>query len=118
MILWKWFWGWRFGKVSGRVRNVKSVENLDIFERVFLQDSTQIKLSEKLSEFFKGSGGSASKSLLKIDLLYELHSEALRKHTDNRLQGAGPVAGGDGFRHLSQRRSAYSGSWDILRLPD
>ena len=60
-----------------RVRNVKSVENLDIFERVFLQDSTQIKLSEKLSEFFKGSGGSASKSLLKIDLLYELHSEAL-----------------------------------------
>ncbi len=59
------------------VRKGKAAEALNGFNRVFLQDSTQIKLSEKLSEIFKGSGGSASKSILKIDLLYELHSDEL-----------------------------------------
>ena len=65
------------GKNLEHVRKGKATEALDRFKRVFLQDSTQIKLSEKLSEFFKGCGGKASKSILKIDLLYELHRDEI-----------------------------------------
>jgi hypothetical protein len=42
------------------------------FGRVFLEDSTQCCLHEKLAEAFKGSGGSASRSSVKIDVIYEL----------------------------------------------
>ena len=42
------------------------------FGRVFLEDSTQCRLHEKLAEAFKGSGGSASRSTVKIDVIYEL----------------------------------------------
>lgn len=42
------------------------------FGRVFLEDSTQCCLHEKLADAFKGSGGSASRSAVKIDVLSEL----------------------------------------------
>ena len=45
---------------------------LTAFGRVFLEDSTQCCLHEKLAEAFKGSGGSASRSTVKIDVIYEL----------------------------------------------
>lgn len=46
------------------------------FGNVYLQDSTQMELAEQLSEVFRGSGGSASKAGLKIDLIYEyIHHE-------------------------------------------
>jgi IS4 transposase len=46
------------------------------FGNVYLQDSTQMELDERLSEEFRGSGGSASKAGLKIDLIYEyIHHE-------------------------------------------
>jgi len=41
------------------------------FGRVFLEDSTQCRLHAKLAEDFRGSGGSASISTVKIDLLYD-----------------------------------------------
>ena len=41
------------------------------FGRVFLEDSTQCCLHEKLAEDFKGSGGSGSTSAVKIDLIYD-----------------------------------------------
>ena len=44
------------------------LEVLEQFSNVYLQDSTQIELNEHLSEEFRGVGGSASKSSLKIDL--------------------------------------------------
>ena len=47
------------------------VQLLDFFRHVYLQDSTQGCLHEKLASEFKGSGGSASKSSVKIDLVYE-----------------------------------------------
>lgn len=43
---------------------------LEGFNRVLLQDSTQCSLHEQLAEAFKGSGGTASSSSLKIDLIY------------------------------------------------
>ena len=41
------------------------------FGRVFLEDSTQCHLHARLAEHCKGSGGSASTSMVKIDLIYE-----------------------------------------------
>lgn len=55
------------------------LEALKPFPNVYLQDSTQIELNEHLSEEFKGVGGSASKSSLKIDLLYEATRHILKK---------------------------------------
>lgn len=42
------------------------------FPKLLIQDSTVINLHEKLQTEFKGSGGRASKSALKIDLIYDL----------------------------------------------
>jgi hypothetical protein len=51
------------------------------FDRVLLEDSTQCRLHEKLAEDFKGSGGSASTSALKLDVIYEvLHHRLLEVH--------------------------------------
>jgi hypothetical protein len=41
------------------------------FGRVFLEESTQCCLHEKLAEDLKGSGGSGSTSAVKIDLIYD-----------------------------------------------
>ena len=49
--------------------------------RVLLEDSTQCSLHEKLAESFKGSGGSASPSAVKIDLIYDvIHHSLLEMH--------------------------------------
>lgn len=48
---------------------------LKMFSKVLVQDSTVICLHEKLSKFFKGSGGRASKSALKIDVIYDLKTK-------------------------------------------
>jgi hypothetical protein len=51
------------------------------FARVLLEDSTQCRLHEKLAEDFKGSGGSASSSALKLDVIYEvMHHSLLEVH--------------------------------------
>jgi hypothetical protein len=51
------------------------------FGRVLLEDSTQCSLHEKLADAFKGSGGSASTSAVKIDLIYDvLHHSLLEMH--------------------------------------
>lgn len=54
------------------------IEVLESFRNVYIQDSTQIELNEHLSEEFKGVGGSASKSGLKIDLLYDVGNHILK----------------------------------------
>ncbi len=50
---------------------------LESFNHVYLEDSTQIELNEKLAKEFKGSGGSASKSSIKIDLIYDIKHSAI-----------------------------------------
>ena len=51
------------------------------FARVLLEDSTQCRLHAKLAEDFKGSGGSASTSALKLDVIYEvMHHSLLEVH--------------------------------------
>jgi len=49
---------------------------LSTFNRVLLEDSTQIQLNPKLAEEFAGSGGSASESAIKLDLIEDIkHAE-------------------------------------------
>ncbi len=50
------------------------------FKRILTEDSTQIQLNAKLAEEFAGSGGSASTSSVKIDLIEDIkntHIEAI-----------------------------------------
>lgn len=47
-------------------------ELLKSFENVYIEDSTQAAIHEKLSDNFKGSGGSASKAAVKIDFIYNI----------------------------------------------
>ena len=49
--------------------------NLSGFNRVLIEDSTKAELHEKLSPYFKGSGGGASKSAVKIDYIFDYLSE-------------------------------------------
>jgi hypothetical protein len=51
---------------------------LSPFGRVFVQDSTIVNLNEKLAGEFRGSGGSASASSLKIDMIYELKQNVIQ----------------------------------------
>ena len=64
------------------------------FGRVFLEDSTQCRLHEKLADAFQGSGGSASSSTVKIDVIYELLSHRLQDMavTDGRAADQGRAA--------------------------
>jgi hypothetical protein len=64
------------------------------FQRVFLEDSTQCSLHERLAEAFKGSGGSASRSTVKIDVIYELLHHQLHDLTvtDGRAADQGHAA--------------------------
>jgi Transposase DDE domain len=67
---------------------------LTSFGRVFLEDSTQCCLHEKLAEAFKGSGGSASRATVKIDVIYELlhHQLHTLTVTDGRAADQGQAA--------------------------
>ena len=64
------------------------------FGRVFLEDSTQCRLHEKLADAFKGSGGSASSSTVKIDVIYDLLHHRLHDLvvTDGRAADQGHAA--------------------------
>lgn len=51
--------------------------NLSCFNRVLIEDSTQAQLHEKLSPYFKGSGGGASQSSIKLDYVFDYLSEKI-----------------------------------------
>ena len=53
----------------------------NLFSDVEIQDSTIITLNEKLSDRFKGSGGNASTSSVKIDFIYSLKYSRVVKIT-------------------------------------
>ena len=55
-----------------------SPELLSPFGCVLIEDSTQIALHEKLAGEFRGSGGCASVSALKTDLIYEARQDVVR----------------------------------------
>jgi hypothetical protein len=47
-------------------------ETFSMFNGIYLQDSSQVTLNEYLSEDFRGQGGGASKSALKLDFIYDI----------------------------------------------
>lgn len=69
-----------FGKVlKDTIRKnligLSELQNLSGFNRVLIEDSTRAELHEKLSPYFKGSGGVASKASVKIDYTFDYLSE-------------------------------------------
>jgi len=69
-----------FGKVLKAIAaedflKVPDLPRFDKFHRILIQDSTIIELHEKLSSHFKGSGGAASRSAVKIDYIFDYRSE-------------------------------------------
>lgn len=79
------------------------LEVLKLFSNVYLQDSTQIELNEHLSEEFSGVGGSASKSALKIDLLYEAINHILKGVTITEGTYADQKNGANVMSHIQER---------------
>jgi hypothetical protein len=69
-----------FGKVlKDMIRKdltgLSELQNLSGFNRILIEDSTRAELHEKLSPYFKGSGGVASKASVKIDYIFDYLSE-------------------------------------------
>lgn len=54
---------------------LSELQNLSGFNRVLIEDSTRAELHEKLSPYFKGSGGVASKASVKIDYIFDYLTE-------------------------------------------
>lgn len=59
------------------ISNLPDMHILTGFNRVLIEDSTKMELNEKLSPFFKGTGGSASRSSIKIDYVFNYLSEEM-----------------------------------------
>lgn len=71
-----------FGKVLKEIvkkdfTDLSDLHNLSGFNRVLIEDSTKAELHEKLSPYFKGTGGAASKSAVKIDYIFDYLSEEI-----------------------------------------
>jgi hypothetical protein len=52
---------------------------LSCFEHVYIEDSTHGSVHEKLAGKFRGSGGSASKASVKVDLVYEVKEQLIHQ---------------------------------------
>lgn len=69
-----------FGKVLKEVMSKEKTALLDLpnlskFNRVLIEDSTKAELHEKLSPYFEGTGGVASKASVKLDYIFDYLSE-------------------------------------------
>jgi hypothetical protein len=61
--------------VKKDLEQLSDLQNLSMFNRVLIEDSTKMELNEKLSLHFQGAGGLASKAGLKIDFIFDYLSE-------------------------------------------
>jgi DDE family transposase len=69
-----------FGRVLKEVikkdfSGIRDLPHLSGFNRVLIEDSTQAELNEKLSQVYPGRGGTASKSAVKINYMFDYLSE-------------------------------------------
>lgn len=72
----------------------KYSEILNKFKAVKIEDSTQFLLHEKVADTFKGSGGSASKSAMKLNTVYDI--------TNNTISHLDIVSGATSDQSLSK----------------
>jgi hypothetical protein len=56
---------------------------LSFFSKILIQDSSSCDLNQKLSPIFRGSGGRASKSSLKLDVIYDFKAKRFEHITLN-----------------------------------
>ena len=63
--------------VKQELTGMSDLKNLSGFNRMLIEDSTRAELHEKLSPYFKGSGGVASKASVKIDYIFDYLSEKM-----------------------------------------
>lgn len=63
--------------VREELTGITDLKNLSGFNRILIEDSTRAELHEKLSPYFKGSGGVASKASVKIDYIFDYLSEKI-----------------------------------------
>jgi IS4 transposase len=61
--------------VHKELAHLGDLTNLYGFNRFLIQDSTRAELHEKLSSYFKGSGGVASKASVKFDYIFDYFKE-------------------------------------------
>jgi hypothetical protein len=69
------------------ITNKIPADLLKPFKNIYLEDSTECELNEALQEHFKGPGGKASKSMVKINFIYEVHKRVMQdiKIIDRRV---------------------------------
>lgn len=65
-------------------KKISSIKNFPsdlfhMFTSVDIRDSTTISLNKKLADKFKGSGGNASPSAVKVDVVYDIKKLQLKK---------------------------------------
>lgn len=80
-----------FDKVLLQRFDNSTLDVLQSFSQINLEDSTQIKLPEHLESLFKGSGGNASKAMLKIDYTYDLKADNFMLHLRQGRQSDGSM---------------------------
>jgi IS4 transposase len=61
--------------VRKEITSLTDLPNLSCFKHILIQDSSRMELHEKLSPYFKGSGGVASKASIKFDYIFDYLSE-------------------------------------------
>lgn len=61
--------------ITKDLTGLTELQHLSGFNRILIEDSTRAELHEKLSPYFKGSGGVASKASVKIDYIFDYLSE-------------------------------------------
>lgn len=87
--------------IEEKLSNQENVpyELLGKFSEVEVRDSTIIQLNKKLANEFKGSGGSASKSSLKVDFVYSLKYHKVTKITIHEGNRPDQALSNDGSHH-------------------
>ena len=67
--------------ISKKISSIKNFPSklFNMFVSVDIRDSTTISLNQKLADNFKGSGGNASPSAVKVDVVYNLNDCQLKK---------------------------------------
>ena len=63
--------------IQNELNSFSDLPTLGSFNRVLIEDSTKAELHEKLSPYFKGSGGVASTAAIKIDYIFDYLSEKI-----------------------------------------
>ena len=89
----------QFDKLSENI----SPNLLSFFSKVLIQDSSNCDLHQKLAPIFRGSGGRASKSSLKLDVIYDFKAKRFEDITLNEGSVADQTLASNIIGYISQK---------------